>query len=148
MIEPEIHYPSTPTPVENTNNKKGKLSGVSILWVEDDKLIGKILLKKLEDAGAEVSLAKNGEEALKAVGEKVPKIIILDVLLPGDSGFDILQKMRAISELKDTPVMMLSNMSRDSDIEKSKMYNVKKYLVKASVSLDQIVNEIADIVKS
>jgi len=114
-----------------------------ILWVEDDKLIGTILAKKLISSGFDLIHAKNGEEALEALKTIVPDVVVLDLILPGMSGFDILQKIRVMDgQLNDAPVMILSNLSKPSDIDKAKALGAKKFLVKAAASLDEIVAEI------
>jgi len=122
-----------------------KTTGKKVLWVEDDKLIGTILEKKMLSSGLEVLHATNGDEALRTLESVVPSCIILDLLLPGMGGFDILRKIRTHPEWNDIPVMILSNLNKPGDIEKAKMLGAKKYLVKAATSLDQIVEEVADL---
>lgn len=118
-----------------------------LLWVEDDKLIGTILAKKLVSSGFDLFHAKNGEEALEALKSSIPDAVVVDLMLPGMSGFDILQKMQMDPQLKKIPSMVLSNLSKPSDIEKAKMLGAKKFLVKAATSLDQIVEEIKGLNK-
>ncbi|MES2216059.1 MAG: response regulator [Patescibacteria group bacterium] len=123
--------------------KKGKEK--KILWVEDDKLIGTILAKKIVSSGFELFHAKNGEEALEIISHETPDAIVVDLLLPGMSGFDILQKIQMDPAKKNIPTMVLSNLSKPSDIEKAKVLGAKKFLVKAATSLDQIVAEIKEL---
>lgn len=118
-----------------------------ILWVEDDKLIGTILAKKIMSSGFELFHAKNGEEALDILTRENPDAIVVDLLLPGMSGFDILQKIQMDASKKRIPTMVLSNLSKPSDIEKAKMLGAHKFLVKAATSLDQIVTEMKDLCK-
>ncbi|MEK7609509.1 MAG: response regulator [Patescibacteria group bacterium] len=113
-----------------------------ILWVEDDKLIGTILSKKLIASGFDLIHAKNGEEAMAQLAIVVPDAIVLDLMMPGMSGFDILQKIRADQRLKQISIMVLSNINKQSDIERAKLLGAKKFLVKAAVSLDDIVSEV------
>ena len=61
------------------------------------------------------------------------------------SGFDVLKKIRMNEALKNVPVIMLSNMNRPTDIEKAKVLGAQKFLVKAAVSLDEIVREIEQL---
>ena len=65
--------------------------------------------------------------------------------MPGMSGFDILQKIKADPRLKDVPTMILSNLNKQTDIERAKILGAKKFLVKAAASLDQIVGEVKDL---
>lgn len=119
-----------------------------ILWVEDDRLIGTILAKKLVSSGFDLVHAKNGEEALTALSNSTPDAIVLDLMLPGMSGFDILQKIDMDPRTKSIPSMILSNLSKPSDIERAKMLGARKFVVKAAASLDQIVAEILELCAS
>ncbi|HTK33455.1 MAG TPA: response regulator [Candidatus Paceibacterota bacterium] len=117
-------------------------SGKKVLWVEDDKLIGSILAKKFISSGFNLFHAQNGEETLAYLKDNVPDIVVLDLMLPGMDGFEILQKIRMDERTKSTPAMILSNLSKPSDLEKAKMLGASKFMVKASSSLDQIVAEV------
>ncbi|MEI8327743.1 MAG: response regulator [Candidatus Taylorbacteria bacterium] len=119
-------------------------TGKSVLWVEDDKLIGTILSKKIISSGFNLIHVTNGDDAAKALSDTSVKLnlIILDLMLPGMTGFDILQKIDMDPVLKLIPVMILTNLDKQSDIVKAKKLGAKQYLVKASASLDQIVAEI------
>lgn len=121
--------------------------GPTIVWAEDDKLISSILAKKFGASGFNVIHAKNGVEALEALKTVVPSAIVLDLLMPDMNGFDVLEKVRQDARLKDVPAMILSNLSKPSDIEKAKSLGAKKFIVKAAVSLDQIVAEVKGICK-
>jgi DNA-binding response OmpR family regulator len=118
-----------------------------VLWVEDDKLIGTILAKKIISSGFELYHAKNGEEALQLLSQVTPDMIAVDLMLPGMSGFDILQKVQMDETKRKIPTMVLSNLSKPSDIEKARMLGAKKFLVKAATSLDQIVAEMKELCK-
>jgi len=122
-------------------------NGKSILWVEDDKLIGSVLSKKLTSVGFILFLAKNGQEAIDYLKDSVPDGVVLDLLLPGMGGFEVLEVIKKDTRTSFVPVMILSNLSKQSDIERSKVLGAQKYLVKAAVSLDQIVAEIKDLCK-
>jgi CheY-like chemotaxis protein len=134
---PEKIFTSTDT----TDMKK------KILWVEDDKLIGNILSKKFRDSGFDLFLAKNGEDALEALKHAWPDAILLDLVLPNMSGFDILQMIKRDPAHAKIPVMILSNLSKQSDIERAKALGAQRFLVKATVSLDQIAQEVRSLCK-
>lgn len=118
-----------------------------IVWVEDDKLIGTILSKKLIASGFDLFHAKDGPEALRHLADNVPDAIVIDLLMPGMSGFDVLQKVKADPRLKNVPSMILSNLNKQSDIERAKVLGAQKFLVKAAASLDQIVQEVRELCK-
>jgi DNA-binding response OmpR family regulator len=116
--------------------------GKKILWVEDDKLIGSILAKKFISSGFDLTHMANGEGAFAYLKDNIPDIIILDLMLPGMDGFEILQKIRMDERLKKVPAMILSNLSKPGDFEKAKMLGANKFMVKAASSLDQIIEEV------
>lgn len=122
-------------------------SAKKLLWVEDDKLIGSILGKKLLSSGFNLMHAKNGEEALKDLETFIPDAMMIDLLLPGMTGFDILQKVRANPKYNSVPIMILSNLSKPGDINRAKVLGAQKFLVKATASLDQIVAEVRSLAK-
>lgn len=137
-IDKYFNHAQAPTPPKAGAGKK-------VLWVEDDKLIGSILEKKFISSGFDLFHAVNGEEAMAHIKEVTPDIIVLDLMLPGMDGFEILQKIRMEERFKKIPALILSNLSKPSDIEKAKVLGASKFMVKASSSLDQIVSEVRDI---
>lgn len=132
---------------EKMEASNGASGGKKILWVEDDKLIGNILTKKLVSSGFDLHHAKNAEEAMAILATVKPDIIIVDLLLQGLSGFDILKRLQNEPSLKAVPKMVLSNLSKPSDVERAKVLGANRFLVKATVSLDQIVSNIRELCK-
>ncbi|MFA6404395.1 MAG: response regulator [Candidatus Paceibacterota bacterium] len=131
--------PQDTTPADFLNDKR------KVLWVEDDKLIGNILGKKFTSSGFELVHTKNGEDTIKELEHFVPDVVVVDLLLPGMSGFDILQYLKTKEKFNKVPVMVLSNLSKPSDIERARILGAKKFLVKAAVSLDQIIAEVHNL---
>lgn len=138
-INSAFGYETEAKATAGTDHKK------KIVWVEDDKLIGTILAKKLVASGFNLFHAKNGTEALAHLSNEVPDAIILDLLMPGMNGLDILQKIKADARLKNIPTMVLSNLNKQSDIDRAKALGAQKFLVKAAASLDQIVGEVRSL---
>jgi len=121
----------------------GRLKGRIILWVEDDKFLSDLLSTKLGREGCISLYAENGERALNILQTERPDIILLDLVLPGMSGFDVLAKVKSTDEIKDIPVMVLSNLSQEADIQKAKQLGAVSYLVKAQNDPDDIMKEVA-----
>lgn len=122
-------------PVDNLQGKK-------ILWVEDDQFLGDLISRKLAKESGEFLYAQDGTKALEVISHKTPDIIVLDLMLPGMSGFDLLEKVRQIPATKNTPVIVLSNMSQNSDFERGRKLGVKGFFVKAMVTIDEVLIEI------
>ena len=103
--------------------------------------------KKIEASGFTLLKANNGEETFKFLETEVPDIIVLDILLPKMSGLDILQKIKTDDKFRNIPSIMLSNLNKQSDIDKAKVLGANKFMVKATVSLDEIISEINALIK-
>lgn len=119
----------------------------SILLVEDDPFIVDIYSKKLKEAGFSVEVANDGQEALKKLQAHKPDLLILDIVLPNIDGWEFLRGIRNDSSLKDLRVIILSNLSQKSEIEKSKELGAIKYMVKAYYTPTQVVEEIKTILE-
>jgi len=123
-------------------------SGKKILLVEDDNFLSELLLKKLADSNAIVDRAADGEEAIKKVTSN-PKfdLILLDLMLPKIGGFEVMEAINADPKVKGTPIIILSNLGQKNDVEKGVSLGAKKFLVKAILSLDEIVDAVSEVVK-
>jgi DNA-binding response OmpR family regulator len=124
------------------------LTGKRLFIVEDDPLLQHLLTDKmaqLRAKGLEVHSLSSGEEALTKAKEAHPDLIMLDVLLPGMSGFDFLEELRKDPAFATTPTVILSNLSADADKDRAKSLGVIGYLVKANFSLKEISGAIEKI---
>ncbi len=123
-------------------------SGKRILLVEDDILLSKLMSKKLIENKADVTLAIDGQEAVDKIKEN-PKfdLVLLDIMLPKMDGFQVLENIRADKDKKDTAVVILSNLGQKNDVEKGVSLGAKKFLVKAILSPDEIIEEVDAIIK-
>ncbi len=113
-----------------------------ILWVEDDVMIGTILGNKLISEGFDLIHVSTGEEAMYHLKQVTPQLIVLDLLLPGLDGMAILRTLHKDPVFSKIPVIILSNMNRESDTEEAAALGVKKFLVKPSTSLEEIVKQV------
>ncbi len=123
------------------------LEGRNIFIVEDDDFLSTLLKEKFQVEKANVTHVTNGEELMTAVETVKPDLILLDIVLPRMDGYEILETVKNNKNLGDVPVIMLSNLSQDRDIEKGKEKGAEKFLVKALFSLDQIVAEVKKTLK-
>ncbi len=125
---------------ETTGNKS--LENVKVLIAEDDPLLAGLLGKRLVTAGGILYHEADGARILDIVKQQHPDIVVLDIMLPGMSGFDVLKAVKADDTTKDIPVLLLSNLGQDEDIEKSKELGAAGFMIKATVSLDEVVEKI------
>jgi len=118
-----------------------------IMWIEDDEFFSALMTKRLSETGCTLVFITTGEEAVKIVNEENPDLIILDVLLPGMGGFKVLEKIRSDEKLKNTPAMILSNIGGQENIDKAFSLGVEKYFIKTSISFQDIIKEIENILR-
>jgi len=118
-----------------------------ILLVEDDNFLSELLLKKLVDNQAGAVRAADGEEAINIL-KSSPKfdLVLLDLILPKVGGFEVMEAINADDKLKGTPIIILSNLGQKNDVEKGVSLGAKKFLVKAILSLDEIINSAAEVI--
>ena len=118
-----------------------------ILVIEDDQFLVKVYMSKLKKEGYDVRIAYDGNEGIAEVEKKKPDIILLDLILPGIDGFEVLEKIKADTKLAKVPVIILSNLGQDEDIKRGKKLGVVDYFVKANTSLSAIIQKIEKYIK-
>lgn len=115
----------------------------SILLVEDDEFLRDLVVRKLDEAGFDVAVAKDGEAALKAAGTRIPDLILLDLVLPGMSGFELIAKLREDEATAKIPFIVLSNSAEVQSKRESQEMGAEGYLVKAQSTPPEIVEAVA-----
>lgn len=113
-----------------------------ILFVEDDNGLATVYITRLEAEGFNVRRVANGEEALAAALEFKPDLILLDVMMPKVSGFDVLDILRNTPETTNVRVVMLTALSQESDKQRANDLGVDDYLVKSQVVIADVVERI------
>jgi len=118
-----------------------------ILLVEDDINLRDVYYARLQADGYELSVASNGEEALAMAVKERPDLIILDVMMPRISGFDVLDILRTTPEIAHTKVIMMTALGSSEDRERGEKLGVDKYLVKSQVTLEDVVATIKKVLQ-
>jgi DNA-binding response OmpR family regulator len=119
------------------------MSKGKILIIEDDKFLIKLYGDKLRLDGFEVTGAISGEEGMHKVASENPDLVILDLVLPQKSGFEILSEMKLGTKTRKIPIIILTNLGQESDIKKGLGLGADAYLVKTEFS----VNDLAGLIK-
>ncbi|MBY5988170.1 putative transcriptional regulatory protein TcrX [Roseovarius sp. THAF27] len=104
--------------------------GKTVLLIEDEQNIIEAVSFILSRDGWEVKTHANGQNAMEAVRAREPDVVILDVMLPGKSGFDILSEIRAEARFERLPVLMLSARGQAKDVEMAKRAGADRYMTK------------------
>lgn len=118
-----------------------------VLLVEDDINLRDVYFARLQAEGFDLSVASNGEEALAMAVKERPDLIILDVMMPRISGFDVLDILRTTPEIAHTKVIMMTALGSSEDRERGEKLGVDKYLVKSQVTLEDVVATIKKVLQ-
>ncbi|HSX24279.1 MAG TPA: response regulator [Candidatus Saccharimonadales bacterium] len=113
-----------------------------ILLVEDDDALASVYQVRLQAEGFDTKRVPNGEDALAVALEYHPDLILLDVMMPKVSGFDVLDILRNTPETTNVKVIMLTALSQDSDKQRAESLGVDDYLVKSQVVIADVVDRI------
>jgi DNA-binding response OmpR family regulator len=113
-----------------------------ILLVEDDDSLASVYTIRLQAEGFDVRRVNNGEDALSAALSYKPDLVLLDVMMPKVSGFDVLDILRNTPETTNLKIIMLTALSQESDQERAKSLRVDDYLIKSQVVIADVVDRI------
>ncbi len=114
-----------------------------ILIVEDDQMLSTMYKTKLQSEGVyEVLSADNGADGLEIAKEEKPDLIMLDVIMPQLDGFAVLEELKDDPKTKKIPVVLLTNLGTDEDRAKGEKLGAADYLVKASLTPEQVSDKV------
>ncbi|MEA2092738.1 MAG: response regulator [Patescibacteria group bacterium] len=117
-----------------------------ILVVEDDKFLREMISRKLEKEGYEVHQAIDGEKGEEKIKEVKPDIVLLDLILPGIDGFEVLERTKKDPEVAEIPIIILSNLGQKSEVERGLNLGAVDFLIKAHFTPAEIVRKIKEII--
>lgn len=126
----------------DTGTQPSKVVGKTVLLVEDDTFLRALVTEKLARIGVRLLQADTGEQALEIIKKEKPDLVLLDIVLPGISGFDVLTQMRADKNIASVSVIILSNLSEERDIARAKELGVTQFLVKVNVSPSELAERV------
>jgi len=113
-----------------------------ILLVEDEEIMISHLQKKLTNEGYEVSVARDGEEGLKAMREVRPDLVLLDIIMPKMGGFEVMEEMNKDKELKKIPVIVISNSGQPVELDKAQKLGAKDWLIKTEFDPQEVIDKV------
>lgn len=106
------------------------LAGANILVVDDHEQNLELLSAYLDDLGAEIRQARDGLEAVEAVAQRKPDLILLDVMMPRMSGFQVCGKLKSDPATKDIPIVVVTALNEVADVERAVELGADDFLTK------------------
>ncbi len=115
-----------------------------VLIIEDDQFLRELSAKKLRKEGFQVEVAIDGDEGWEKIQSQKPDVVLLDIILPGLDGFEILIRVRGSEDLtiREVALILLSNLGQESDVAKGERLGADDYLIKANFTIDEIIEKI------
>jgi CheY-like chemotaxis protein len=113
-----------------------------ILVVEDDKFLRRVYESKLPKEGYDVVSAVDGQDGIDKMKSEVPDLVLLDLIMPKKTGFEVLEEVKHIKNLEKIPILVLSNLGQEEDIERSKKLGATDFLIKSNMSIKEIIEKI------
>lgn len=119
-----------------------------ILLVEDDSFLSSLLKNRFIKEGLNVVHAHDGQEAIDVLKSSKPDVILLDLILPKKSGFEVMETMRQDPQLENAPIIIISNLGQPEDVQRGQELGAVEYFVKAKTSIDDLVNNVLGFLKN
>jgi DNA-binding response OmpR family regulator len=119
-----------------------------ILFVDDDNFLRKVYEAELKEKNFDVILAQDGEEGLEKAQLEDPDLIILDMIMPKKSGFEVLTELQRNPKTRNIPVIILSNLGQEDDKKKGVDLGAVDYLIKDNITLGILVEKINQYLNS
>lgn len=111
-----------------------------ILIAEDEKAYSRALSLKLQNAGFEIEVAENGEEALAALKKSHFDLVLCDLIMPKMNGFVVLEEIKKLG--LEVPIIVLSNLSQADDEKKVRALGAVDFLAKSSIQIAEVINKV------
>ncbi len=122
------------------------IANKKILLVEDDTFISGMYQTKLSALGVDLEVIDDGEAAMQRLEkDPLPDLVLLDVVLPGKDGFEILEGLRSRDRTKNLPVILLTNLGQKPDVERGLKLGANDYIIKAHFTPTEVVEKISNL---
>ncbi|OIO50647.1 hypothetical protein CO131_00380 [Candidatus Kaiserbacteria bacterium CG_4_9_14_3_um_filter_50_16] len=124
------------------------MKGKGVLVVEDDKFLRNLFIHKLFSSGLKVESAIDAKGAFGILENWKPDIILLDLILPGIDGFEILSRLKKDERLASIPVIILSNLGEKKDIDRAMSLGAQEFMVKVNFNLEEIISHVQRVLSN
>ena len=121
-------------------------NAIKILIVEDEEVLAKVFEEKFRHEHFDVKLVYDGEEVFNIAKSYMPSIVVLDLMLPKKSGIDVLRELKGDSNTSTIPVIVVSNLSDDTNIKTALKLGAKDFFVKSEHPINEIIEKIKSLI--
>lgn len=118
-----------------------------ILLVEDDQFLGSLMKNRFVKEGFDIDWVMDGDAAIAKLKEAPHDLILMDIILPGASGFEVMEQITAEPQVGATPIIIISNLGQESDIARGRELGAALYLVKADTPIDLLVQKVREFLQ-
>ncbi len=118
---------------------------IKVLIIEDEEMLVNMYVSKFEKDGFLTIKALNGKQGVELIEKENPDIVLLDIIMPEMDGFMVLKEIKSNPKTKDIPVIMLTNLGQDEDVNKGGKLGAVDYLVKANLTPSEVVEKVKKI---
>ena len=119
-----------------------------ILIIEDDPFLSEMYAAKFIENNFETEVASDGKLGLVKIEEFRPDLVLLDIVLPKMDGFEVLKKIKEKEELREIPIVLLTNLGQKNEVEKGLALGAQEYIIKAHFTPTAVVAKVKEILKS
>ncbi|MFT7506910.1 MAG: CheY-like chemotaxis protein [Acidimicrobiales bacterium] len=122
----------------------------TILLCDDEKFVARSYIRKLELDGYTVIHAQDGEKALVCIRSDAPDLVLLDLMMPVKSGFEVLAEIQKDKneDVKKIPILVTSNLGQQSDIDEAMKLGAAGFLIKSNISLKELAEKVQSYLPS
>lgn len=118
-----------------------------ILIVDDDPFILDMYVLKLKEGDYQIDTAANGKDALKKVNETKPDLLLLDVVLPGMDGFEVLAELKKNPPEHPLKIILLTNLGQKEDVTRGMSLGADDYIIKAHFTPSEVVHKVEHLLQ-
>jgi DNA-binding response OmpR family regulator len=120
----------------------------SLLIIEDDPLILRMYQQAFEFKKHKIFIADNGEDGLKLAKDELPDVILMDIMMPKMNGLEVLKMLKLNQDTKKIPVIMLTNMGEEKDVQTALSLGAIKYITKIDHTPKEVIHEVEQIISA
>ncbi len=120
----------------------------TILIIEDEQTLASLLQHKLSRRGYRSIVAGDGREGLKKIKEIHPDLILLDIIMPEMGGFEVMEAKQKMKEIKDIPVMIISNSGQPVEISQAQKLGAVDWIIKTNFDPEEVMRKVEKILPS